>query len=102
MYLAVLHRPGVVRAAPTRRTVPFIRLPSASPSCCDKLAAVAFHHHTIRKRLMAHVGVGPRRGAEVAPGPFPRPALRTGRATLTASGSPHVHANELVQRLCIP
>ncbi|MFC9769632.1 hypothetical protein, partial [Rhodococcus jostii] len=25
--------------------------------------------------------VGPGRGAGVAPGPFPRPALRTGRAT---------------------
>lgn len=34
------------------------------------------------------VGVGPGRGAGIAPGPFPRPALRTGRATLIASGAP--------------
>src|SRR5450759_2373678 len=38
------------------------------------------------------VGVGPRRGAGLSAGPFPRPALRTGRATLAASGSPRVHA----------
>jgi hypothetical protein len=40
----------------------------------------------------AVVGVGSRRGTGVAVGPFPRPALRTGRAALTASGSPAVHA----------
>jgi hypothetical protein len=34
------------------------------------------------------VGVGPGRGAGITPGPFPRPALRTGRATLIASGAP--------------
>ena len=34
------------------------------------------------------VGVGPGRGSGIAPGPFPRPALRTGRATLIASGAP--------------
>ncbi len=34
------------------------------------------------------VGVEPGRGVRIAPGPFPRPALRTGRATLIASGAP--------------
>ena len=38
-------------------------------------------------------GVGSDRGALPAfAGGFPRPALRTGRATFTASGSPCVHA----------
>ena len=34
-------------------------------------------------------GVGPERRAGVSPGRSPRPALRTGRGTLTASGSAH-------------
>lgn len=38
------------------------------------------------------VGVGPGRGAGVSTGPFPGPALRTGRARFRASGSPRVHA----------
>jgi hypothetical protein len=38
------------------------------------------------------VGVGLRRGAGLSAGPFPQPALRTGRARLHASGSPRVHA----------
>jgi hypothetical protein len=38
------------------------------------------------------VGVGPGRPARLSPGGFPRPALRTGRATLPASGSPRGHA----------
>src|ERR1019366_8736638 len=36
------------------------------------------------------VGVGPGRPSSLSTGGFPRPALRTGRATLTASGSPRV------------
>jgi hypothetical protein len=36
--------------------------------------------------------VEPRRGAGISPGPFPRSALRTGRARHHASGSPRVHA----------
>ena len=40
--------------------------------------------------LQFGVGVGPGRPASLSTGGFPRPALRTGRATLTASGSPHV------------
>jgi hypothetical protein len=38
------------------------------------------------------VGVGPERLANISVGGFLRPALRTGRATLTASGSPRSHA----------
>ena len=38
------------------------------------------------------VGVGPGRGASLAAGPFPRPALRTRRAAFTAPGAPQVHA----------
>jgi len=38
------------------------------------------------------VGVGPERPAWLSPGGFLRPALRTGRAASTASGSPRVHA----------
>jgi hypothetical protein len=40
----------------------------------------------------ARVGVGPGRGSGVSSGPFPRPALRTGRASLPASGAPRVPA----------
>src|SRR5665811_2474391 len=38
------------------------------------------------------VGVGPGRPASLSAGGFPWPALRTGHATSTASGSPRVHA----------
>ena len=38
------------------------------------------------------VGVGPERPAGLSAGGFLRPALRTGRATFTASGSPRVQA----------
>src|SRR5690606_23397348 len=38
------------------------------------------------------VGVGLGRGSGFSPGPFPRPALRTRRAPLDATGSPRVHA----------
>jgi hypothetical protein len=45
------------------------------------------------RRLAARaedVGVGPGRGVGIAPGSFPRPALRTGRATFIASGAPRI------------
>src|SRR3979490_1874493 len=47
----------------------------------------------LRRAEELGVGVGPRRGASLTAGPFPRPALRTGRARLRASGSPHSDAN---------
>jgi hypothetical protein len=37
----------------TLTTVPWIRLPSASPTRCDGLAAVSFHHRTVTQRLVA-------------------------------------------------
>ena len=51
---------------------------------------MSFHHGSVQERLVALVGVGPGRPASLSTGGFPRPALRTGRATLTASGSPRV------------
>src|SRR5436190_5713794 len=45
-HLAVLARPGFVRAAPTLPGTTRIRLPSASPPCCDKTAAKVSHLHS--------------------------------------------------------
>jgi len=45
-HLAVLARPGVVRAAPTLPSTTRIRLPSATPTCCDRPAAADFHLHS--------------------------------------------------------
>ena len=44
--------------------------------------------------------VGPGRPVSVSAGGFPRPALRTGRATSGASGSPCVHAFGVVTHRC--
>ena len=43
-------------------------------------------------RRMLRVGVGPERPANISVGGSLRPALRTGRATLAASGSPRSYA----------
>ena len=40
------------------------------------------------------VGVGPERPFDISADGSLRPALRTGRAILTASGSPRVYAND--------
>jgi hypothetical protein len=53
------------------------------PGCVGTRAAVA---------AGVDVGVGPGRPVSLSAGGFPRPALRTGRATSTASGSPRGHA----------
>jgi hypothetical protein len=45
-HLAVLARPGFVRAAPTLPGTTRIRLPPASPPCCDKTAAKVSHLHS--------------------------------------------------------
>lgn len=58
-HLTVLEHSGVVRAASTLPRVSGIGLPSASPACCDRLAAVSFHHRTISKRLVALDVPGP-------------------------------------------
>jgi len=48
------------------------------------------NEHESGSRRKGWVGLG--RGAWIAPGPFPQAALRTGRAILTASGSPRGQA----------
>ena len=53
-HLAVLARPGFVRAAPTLPGTSRIRLPSASPPCCDRTAAKVSHLHSNQQRLTAH------------------------------------------------
>jgi hypothetical protein len=45
-HLAVLRRPGFVRAAPTLPGTTRIRLPSATPPCCDRTAAKVSHLHS--------------------------------------------------------
>ena len=45
-HLAVLGRPGFVRAAPTLPGTTRIRLPSATPPCCDRTAAKVSHLHS--------------------------------------------------------
>ena len=53
-HLAVLARPGFVRAAPTLPGTTRIRLPPASPPCCDRTAAKVSHLHSNQQRLTAH------------------------------------------------
>ena len=45
-HLAVLNRPGFVRAAPTLPGITRIRLPSAPPPCCDRTAVKVSHLHS--------------------------------------------------------
>jgi hypothetical protein len=56
-HLAVLTRPGFVRAAPTLPGVTRTRLPPASPPCCDKAAAKVSHlrsnHSASRRKPLA-------------------------------------------------
>jgi hypothetical protein len=46
--------------------------------------------------------VGPRRGVNLSAGPFPRPALRTGRASSSASGSPQAQVMRARQWRSLP
>ena len=57
--LAVLARPGVVRAAPALPCASRFRLPSASPACCDRSVAEPFHLRPVSWRLVAHRVAGP-------------------------------------------
>jgi hypothetical protein len=45
-HLAVLNRPGFVRAAPTLPGITRLRLPSAPPPCCDRTAVKVSHLHS--------------------------------------------------------
>jgi NAD(P)-dependent dehydrogenase (short-subunit alcohol dehydrogenase family) len=53
----VFARPGFVRAAPALPGTTRIRLPSATPPCCDRTAAKVFHLHSndsaSRRRLLS-------------------------------------------------
>jgi len=52
-HLAVLARPGFVRAAPALPGTTRIRLPSASPPCCDRTKAKVSHLRSSKQRLTA-------------------------------------------------
>ena len=60
-HLAVLARPGFVRAAPALPGTTRIRLPSAPPSCCDRISDVGLSppfeslHFTAHARRAAHL-----------------------------------------------
>jgi hypothetical protein len=58
-HLAVLARPGFVRAAPTLPATTRIRLPSATATCCDRPQAKVSHLHTNQQRLTAQTKLGP-------------------------------------------
>lgn len=68
----------------------------------DDLATPDIHHQIEVEPHAPHaggevgVGVGPGRPTSLSADGFPRPTLRTGRATLTASGSPQAHASASV------
>ena len=53
-HLAVLARPGFVRAAPTLPGTTRIRLPSAPPSCCDRISGEGLSPPLEPQRLTAH------------------------------------------------
>ena len=61
-HLAVLARPGVVRAAPTLPAATRIRLPPAPPSCCDRISGEGLSPPLEPQRLTAHPRPSPRRG----------------------------------------
>lgn len=74
-HLAVLARPGFVRAAPALPGTTRIRLPSAPPSCCDRISDVGLSppfeslRFTAHARAAAHLRhrAGQRRGQRVHP-----------------------------------
>ena len=53
-HLAVLARPGFVRAAPALPGTTRIRLPSAPPSCCDRISDVGLSPPFKSLRFTAH------------------------------------------------
>jgi hypothetical protein len=53
-HLAVLARPGFVRAAPAHPGTTRIRLPSAPPSCCDRISDVGLSPPFESLRFTAH------------------------------------------------
>src|SRR6476620_6826536 len=94
-HLAVLARPGFVRAAPALPGTTRIRLPSAPPSCCDRISDVGLSppfeslRFTAHPRSAPHLCIlGPRRGR--------RPAVG---ATHTRSLLPCGHSHHLQRPL---
>jgi hypothetical protein len=73
-HLAVLARPGFVRAAPALPGTTRIRLPSAPPSCCDRISDVGLSppfeslHFTAHARRPAHLRHAHAPGAQRAGG----------------------------------
>src|SRR5215472_7773357 len=53
-HLAVLRRPGFVRAAPALPGTTRVRLPSAPPSCCDRTGGEGLSPPLESQRLAAH------------------------------------------------
>jgi hypothetical protein len=77
-HLAVLDRPGFVRAAPALPGTTRIRLPSAPPPCCDKDSGEGLPPPLEPQRLTAH--------------PLTAPPLRLHRPRRRASRSPRCPA----------
>jgi hypothetical protein len=48
------HVPSLTGLLPTLPGVPRIRLPPASPGCCDSPAVESSHLHSVTRRLVAH------------------------------------------------
>jgi len=79
-HLAVLARPGFVRAAPALPGTTRIRLPSAPPSCCDRISDVGLSPPFESLRFTAHVesvrGAVPVLPRARFPGPLAAPGVR--------------------------
>src|SRR5436309_10394443 len=68
-HLAVLTRPGFVRAAPALPRTTWVRLPSAPPSCCDKTGGEGLSPPLESQRLTAHARPAAYRRLPDGPGP---------------------------------
>src|SRR6266496_612806 len=79
-HLAVLARPGFVRAAPALAGITRIRLPSAPPSRCDGNNGEGLSPPLESLRLTAH------------PGPTAHGCAWRGRRTRTGRGNSHIPA----------
>src|SRR6185312_560360 len=71
-HLAVLARLGFVRAAPALPGTTPIRLPSAPPSCCDRISDVGLSPPFESLRFTAHPRSAPRLHRRHTVGPLPR------------------------------
>jgi hypothetical protein len=82
-HLAVLARPGFVRAAPTLPGTTRLRLPPAPPSCCDRNSGEGLSPPLEPQRLTAHVesarGAVPVLPPVRFPGPLAEPAVPISR-----------------------